>query len=353
VSQGWTFFSQGVSTSDIIKNVQLKKHKAKIRITAQVKVTTKDKDSWASMWVNVQKKDGKSAYYDNMRDRKITLNKWHTYILEAEIDSKSDTVFIGGLCMGNGKFYFDNFEFLVQTAQGGYQQIPMSNASFEEKIKANKISGWRENFIKGRETKVKEYSVNSSEDEKRHGKYALLIEGKGIKPTNYLIGPIEGYTPHVGTLITMLNNLSSRVTSAVKNLSQTQIDWKEDKRSNSIGALIIHLAATEAYYQVATFENRKFNKEELLKWTAASSLGAKGSKAFKGKSIDYYLNICDEVRQKTLNKFKNVDDKWLTKKWNGDKMNNHFAWFHVMEHQANHLGQIYLIKKKIKQLGIK
>ena len=27
-------------------------------------------------------------------------------------------------------------------------------------------------------------------------------------------------------------------------------------------------------------------------------------------------------------------------------MNNHWAWFHVMEHQSSHLGQILLIKKK-------
>jgi uncharacterized damage-inducible protein DinB len=241
----------------------------------------------------------------------------------------------------------------VQTPKGNYQPIPIANASFDKKIKANTLAGWKENVDKGQEVKVKEYSIASSDTEKQHGKYALLVEGKGVKFTSYLIGPIKGYTPHIGTLITMLNNMSSRIASEVKNLSQTQIDWQEDERSNSIGALMIHMAATEAYYQVATFENREFNKEELLKWATASNLGTKTNKQFKGKGIDYYLNICEEVRQKTLARLKTLDDQWLAKTWDDGEINNHFAWFHVMEHQANHLGQIYMIKKKIRQKGIK
>jgi uncharacterized damage-inducible protein DinB len=353
LSQDWTSFSQEISISTILKKARLKKGKVKVRVTGQVKVGITSKKSWAGIWIDVQKKDGKSTYTDNMNDRKITLNKWRTYMVEAELDSSTDKVSIGGLCVGNGKFYFDNFELLVQTPKGNYQPIPIANASFDKKIKANTLAGWKENVDKGQEVKVKEYSIASSDTEKQHGKYALLVEGKGVKFTSYLIGPIKGYTPHIGTLITMLNNMSSRIASEVKNLSQTQIDWQEDERSNSIGALMIHMAATEAYYQVATFENREFNKEELLKWATASNLGTKTNKQFKGKGIDYYLNICEEVRQKTLARLKTLDDQWLAKTWDDGEINNHFAWFHVMEHQANHLGQIYMIKKKIRQKGIK
>jgi len=31
----------------------------------------------------------------------------------------------------------------------------------------------------------------------------------------------------------------------------------------------------------------------------------------------------------------------------GSTMNNHFAWFHVMEHQSSHLGQILMLRKRI------
>ena len=39
---------------------------------------------------------------------------------------------------------------------------------------------------------------------------------------------------------------------------------------------------------------------------------------------------------------KTKDDAWLASNPTGD-MNNYFAWFHVMEHMANHMGQIALV----------
>ena len=287
-----------------------------------------------------------------MSDRVITSPKWRTYVVEAELDKNIRKIYFGGLCDGNGKFYFDNFELLVQNNQGYYQKLPLPNASFEEKLVANTLSKWFEGVRASRKVRVKEYTLSSSTD-KTDGKYSLLLEGKGVTYPNYMIGPIKGYTPQIGAMVTMLNNLSHRIELAVKTLSQEEIDWQEDERSNSIGALIIHLAATEAYYQAFTFEGRKFNKEETLKWAVASSLGDKGRKIFKGKSAEYYLNICKEMRKKTLEKLKTLDDAWLARKVGDSYYNNHFCWFHVMEHQANHLGQIYLIKKKMRQKGIK
>jgi hypothetical protein len=67
---------------------------------------------------------------------------------------------------------------------------------------------------------------------------------------------------------------------------------------------------------------------------------------FKDKSIQYYIDIYDAVRAKTKKLLKTKDDKWFAKK-NGS-MTNHWAWFHVMEHQANHMGQLALITKRIK-----
>ena len=44
---------------------------------------------------------------------------------------------------------------------------------------------------------------------------------------------------------------------------------------------------------------------------------------------------------------KKRDDEWLSTKLDGDFINNHFAWFHVIEHQSSHLGQIYLLKNRM------
>ncbi len=156
----------------------------------------------------------------------------------------------------------------------------------------------------------------------------------------------NGYSNDIGNMISMLDNLKKRVERHVVNLDQDGTDFLMDDDSNSPGAIIYHLAATEAYYQVYTFEGRGFNAEEKMKWEMALNLGDKARKEFKNKPIQYYTDLYDEVRERTKELLKTKDDKWF-KKTKGN-MSMHWAWFHVMEHQANHMGQLALITKRIK-----
>ena len=158
----------------------------------------------------------------------------------------------------------------------------------------------------------------------------------------------KGYSTQIGNMVSMLDDLKERVTRRVANLSQEETDFLLDKDANRIGALIYHLAATEKYYQLYTFENRGFNKEEV-KWATALSLGENARELLKDNPIDYYLDIWTEVRKETLQLLKTKDDNWFAAKVKGSTMNNHWAWYHVMEHQANHMGQIALIAIRSKK----
>ncbi len=174
-----------------------------------------------------------------------------------------------------------------------------------------------------------------------------MITGEGIEEdTTNLIGPVNGFSPQIGTLVTMLNNLSHRVAYTVHALDQQQTDFLLDEKANAIGALVMHLAAAEAYYQVYTFEERGFSDEEKEKWQVALNLGDEARKQFRGKPIEHYLAIYQEVRQKTIDELRKRDDVWLAKPQPGSGVNNHFHWFHVMEHQSSHLGQILMLKKR-------
>lgn len=159
----------------------------------------------------------------------------------------------------------------------------------------------------------------------------------------------KGYSPQIGTTVSMLEDLKRRVVNSVANLNEEETDFLLDPEANRIGALILHLAATEKYYQVYTFENRGFNKEETLKWETALNLGTKAQEEFQGNPINYYLEIWDNVRNETLRLLKTKDDDWFASMVKNGNMNNHWAWYHVMEHQANHMGQIRLITKRMEK----
>ena len=174
----------------------------------------------------------------------------------------------------------------------------------------------------------------------------LLILTVSVKAQN-TVGPIDGYSPQVGTMVSMLNDMKSRVERTVKDLNTVQLDYLMDDNSNRIGSLIMHLAATEAFYQVYTFEGREFNKKEEKEWGTAMSLGDAAREKYQGRDVEYYLEIYTRVRSRTMELFKEKDDAWLAKLNSSGNMNNHWAWYHVMEHQSSHLGQILLLKKRV------
>lgn len=171
-------------------------------------------------------------------------------------------------------------------------------------------------------------------------------------PSVYMIYPVEGYTPHIGTLVAMLNYNRHTVINAVKDLTIQQLDYLHDPQSNTIGALIMHLGATEVFYQANTFEDRQdLNEAEKKEWGAASELGDRGRKEIKGHEVKYYLDRIESVRKWTLEEFKKKDDDWLLKidpEWSKERnFNCYWKWFHVCEHESNHRGQITWLKVRM------
>ena len=173
-----------------------------------------------------------------------------------------------------------------------------------------------------------------------------LLNASSLRSQNIIKAP-RGYSTQVGTLVSMLEDLKGRVTRSVIGLTPAETDFLLDEKANRIGALILHLAATEKYYQLYTFEDRGFNEAETAKWETALNLGAAARETIQGQPIAYYLAIWEEVRAETLALLKTKDDKWLAAKVKVGNMNRHWAWYHVMEHQANHMGQIRLIVKRM------
>jgi hypothetical protein len=170
----------------------------------------------------------------------------------------------------------------------------------------------------------------------------------------YHIGPKTGYSPQIGTLVSMLNFMRNGVITTVKKMTQQELDHLQDEHSNSIGSLILHLGATEKFYQINTFEGRQeFNAGEKKIWGAAMGLGEEARKTIKGNDVKYYLYIISEVREKTLSEFGKKDDAWLLaadpvwSKQVESTLNTYWKWFHVCEHESNHRGQIKWLQGRL------
>ena len=181
-----------------------------------------------------------------------------------------------------------------------------------------------------------------------------LSVAKNFNPPDNIniIGPLEGYSPQIGTFVSMLNWIRDSVHRATENLTQQELDYLHDSKSNTIGALLLHLAATEVLYQDLTFNKLKdFSDTNKKKWSVPMNLGEEGRQQIKGNDLKYYLTALKEVRGKTLEELKKRDDKWFAEIdpsfFGGQATNNYCKWFHVCEHEANHRGQITMIRKRL------
>lgn len=184
--------------------------------------------------------------------------------------------------------------------------------------------------------------------------FAMSAPEPSISPDDlYLIGPREGYAPKIGTLLSTMTFMRASVVDGVKDFSIKELDFQFDDKSNSIGALLMHLAAVERFFQLNTFDEIEWGSwgEDIKQeWDIAKDLGEEARKKIKGHKVDYYLKKLAELREVTEREFAKRDDNWLliTKPFFREKpTNNHCKWFHACEHESNHLGQIKIIEKRL------
>jgi hypothetical protein len=168
-----------------------------------------------------------------------------------------------------------------------------------------------------------------------------------------VIGPREGFSLHIGTLLSMMTWMRDVILRPVEGMNVEQLDFLLDKNSNSIGAMLLHLAATERYYQIHTFEGKAWgdwSKEDIKRFDVAMNLGEEARKTIKGNNFNYYLDIMTEVRGNTIREFKKRDDNWLMavdEEWPWGPTNNYCKWFHVCEHESNHNGQFKYLRSRV------
>jgi hypothetical protein len=184
--------------------------------------------------------------------------------------------------------------------------------------------------------------------------FTILPESGQSEETDlFIVGPKKGYSPQIGTVVSQMAFMRAQVLNSVKGMSQKDLDFLLDDKANRIGALLMHLAAVERFFQFNTFEGLppvKLPNEWKEKWGMPMDLGEPARKAIVGNGIEYYLNILSETREKTLAEFRKRDDAWLAtvdNAWGWGPTNNYCKWFHVTEHEANHNGQIKFLKSRL------
>jgi len=85
-----------------------------IEFTGKIK-TENIENGWAGLWWRVDGMEGKVLGFDNMSDRGLRgTNDWTNVSINMKVDEKGVLIAFGGLFVGNGVAWFDNFEIYIE-----------------------------------------------------------------------------------------------------------------------------------------------------------------------------------------------------------------------------------------------
>lgn len=167
---------------------------------------------------------------------------------------------------------------------------------------------------------------------------------------NNQITSIKGYTSQIGILVCEMNLVREHTFKLTKELSLEALDFNFDAKSNSIGTLLLHIAALEFKFQLDHFHNRNITESEFMKYGKASPYNLHNRLVY-GNDLEYYFNTLEEVRAQTLEALETVSDDWLYEDVftsNGTMLGNRYYLLkHIIHDELCHQGQIKLILKRL------
>ncbi len=157
--------------------------------------------------------------------------------------------------------------------------------------------------------------------------------------------PSNAYTPAIAHWVWMLEDTRRRTVEALAGLSTDALEWSLAD-GNSIGSLLYHIALIEMSYLYEDILGLGWVAElqPLLPYDVRSGDGH--LTAVRGESLESHLARLTACRALLLQALGRMDEQDLsrTRQVEGAAISPEWAFHHLMQHEAEHRGQIVEIR---------
>jgi len=157
--------------------------------------------------------------------------------------------------------------------------------------------------------------------------------------------------PRIATFYSFFTEVRGYLLKMIVDIDDEMLDFTPDERTvETIGTLLLHIAGVEWSWIIADIEGKEIPFE---KWKHAYALSKDVDiPQLVGKGIQFYKDKLDNVRKEVFDKLKDFTDDDLERivEIEGKKFSIEWILYHVLEHEAMHLGQISLLKRMYKLL---
>ncbi|HYO49134.1 MAG TPA: DinB family protein [Chloroflexia bacterium] len=180
-----------------------------------------------------------------------------------------------------------------------------------------------------------------------------MSEPTATNPRIVTCNPVEGYSPQIGRYVAQLAELRHNLKRQVQGLSVEQLDWHPDEQTESIATQMLHLDAVEwswMHEDIFGTPDDQYPGE----WFEAMPIRA-GVPQVTGRPVEWYLSKLDSTREETLRLLKGFTDADLPRLVGeailpeGQERKELYTidWiiWHIISHEASHIGQIELLRR--------
>jgi len=178
----------------------------------------------------------------------------------------------------------------------------------------------------------------------------------------------RGYDPktqkRVGLYAAELDDQLKRLKNNIKGLTVKQLEWQLRPGMNTIGILLAHLALVEVWWIRVAPKEIPWGDEAKKIMSKACGIeddgiplapDAKHTKCIKGFSVDKYTKMLTSVRRGIHREMKTWKDRDLDNPYKLGKNHSftrNWTLYHVLEHFAQHFGQILMLKHMMRDAGV-
>lgn len=170
-------------------------------------------------------------------------------------------------------------------------------------------------------------------------------------------GPAPGYAPGIGRYVAQLAETRDELLRQVADLTPAQLAWTPNDQIESIGTLLLHVAAVEWSWIFQDIFGRP--DEDYDGWEEAFPLRIRAAQV-TDKPLPYFTDRLQRVRSQVLEALRGLGDEDLPRlvgegppaedeEPRARLFSIDWILFHLVHHEAHHAGQVELIRRLLPQ----